>query len=198
MITDREYHAGIHCLKVGIELAEQEKREEQAIDLHLQLADVLNNAGHAPLAAEEIKQTLDKYVKSSEYGKVATLRLKYLYEAGQFDKILEEAPTYQADERCKPYLPQIIYISWVAHRRENKLAEADKLQKDFLEKFPEHPLAADLYFAAAMTALAKSDYEEASRLLEIIQYRYPKSKIIDKAKQIQERLKQNLGQKITK
>ena len=120
------------------------------------------------------------------------LRLKYHYESQQYDTIIEEAPTYQTDPRSKSYLPQILYISWVTHRRENRTDEAEQLQKTFLEKFPGHPLGADMFFASAMTALAASDYDEAQRLLDIIEYRYPESRILPKAKQIKNRIQKTI------
>ena len=59
-------------------------------------------------------------------------------------------------------------------------------QANTLERFA--PLAADMYFSSAMTALASSDYSEAARLLEIVQYRYPESRLQGRVSQIQLRL----------
>jgi tetratricopeptide (TPR) repeat protein len=187
-LNDRDYYVAIHCLKIAIQMAQEQTEQETAISPHFKLAEILSDTGHSSLAADQLKQILDTYPKSSQYSKAAMLRIKYLYESGLYNEILEEVSVYQADERCRTYLPQLLYISWVTHRRQGLSSEADELQKTFLERFPEHPLGADLYFASAMTALAASDYEETERLLEIIEYRYPKSKISQKAKQIQDRI----------
>jgi len=192
LITAREYHAGIYCIKSGISLAEDEKQQETAITLRFQLADLLGTIGHHPLAVQEMKEILNRYPKSDSYAKAAMLYMKYLYESHQYVKILQEASAFQSDPRCKPYLPQILYISWVAHRHEDHVEDANKLQKIFLEKYPDHLLAADMYFASAMMALAASDYEEASRLLELIEYRYPTARVMTKVKDIQKRLAENL------
>ena len=53
---------------------------------------------------------------------------------------------------------------------------------------------ADIYFASAMTALAASDYDQALRMIEIIEYRYPQSRIINKVKQIKQRLEKTVDQ----
>ena len=39
--------------------------------------------------------------------------------------------------------------------------------------------------------MAANDYEKASQLLEMIEYRYPRSRIQQKAKKIQEKLKRS-------
>ena len=124
------------------------------------------------------------------------LTLKYLYEAKQFDQVAKESAKYRADTRSEAYLPQILYISWVTHRREGNAETAEKLQEMFLKKFPQHPLGADMHFSSAMSALANGNYAEALRLLEIVEYRYPKSRIASKVKKLQERLwKSQSGEK---
>ena len=45
-----------------------------------------------------------------------------------------------------------------------------------------------MYFASAMTAMASGDYEEADRLLEIVEYNYPSSRILQRVKGIRNRL----------
>ena len=193
MIEKREYHAGIHCLRVGIERGRETEKTEVIVALRFQLAEVLSRAGHSQLSAEEIKHILDDHPESPEWGKAAMLRLKYLYDAAQFDRIIEEFNGYRHDDRCVKYLPQIVYITWVTYRRGSNTAEADRLKDFFLEKYSRHPLAADMHFASAMTALAASDYDEALRSLEIIEYRYPRSRIARKAKEIRRRLEKTLG-----
>ena len=70
----------------------------------------------------------------------------------------------------------------------SKLAGAGKIEKQFLNRFPKHPLGADMHFASAMTALAGGNYAEALRRLEIVEYRYPKSRLIGKVKKMRQRL----------
>ena len=55
-----------------------------------------------------------------------------------------------------------------------------------------------MYFSSAMTALASSDYAEAARLLEIVQYRYPESRLQTKVRKIQKRLQETLDAKASK
>lgn len=195
LVSIREYHAGMHCLRIGIKQAESEGDSRSAVALRFKLADVLETMGQSPSSAEEMKTVLEKYPKSDDWGKAALLRLKYLYGAGQYAPIIDEAPKYQADKRCAGYLPQILYISWVANRRENHSEEADKLQKLFLKEFPDHPLAADMYFASAMSTLAAGDYKEARRLLDIVVTRFPDSGVAKQANEIRARIEKSVGSK---
>jgi tetratricopeptide (TPR) repeat protein len=193
MMDSQEYHAGIQCLKVAIENTDGQPEVADEVDLRFQLAKVYEKIGHASLAAGQMREVTQCHPKTPSWGKAAMLRLKYLYEAGLFTRIIEEAPVYQADQRCEPYLPQILYIAWVTHRREDRTEQAEKLQRKFLDRFSDHPLGADMYFASAMGALARSDYAEALRLLEVVEYRYPKSRLMKKIKQIQDRLEKTVA-----
>jgi TolA-binding protein len=195
LINAREYHAGIYCLRSGIAMAEEAKDQATAIALRFQLADMLSSIGHQPLAVQEFKELMNRYPQSDSYGKAAMLYLKTMYEAKQYKDILKECAAYQTDPRCEPYRPQILYVSWVTYRHEDQMDAAEKIQKEFLEKYPNLLLASDMYFASAMTALADSKYDEASRLLEIIEYRYPTSRTIDKVKDIRKRIAAMSAQK---
>lgn len=187
-IGSREFYAGIHCLKTGLAVAESGGDAQTTISLRFRLAEIYRDSGHALLAAEQIKTLMDTHPDSDQWGRAAMLRLKYLYEASQFEKVVVEFKPILSNPAAKGYLPQVMYIGWVACRRINDMTAADKVQADFLKQFPKHPLAADMYFASAMTSLAASDYEEASRLLEIVEYRFPNSRLQAKVKQIRERL----------
>ncbi len=195
-IKHRDYHVAIHCIRIGIEQAEQAKKQETAVKLHFRLSDLLTNIGHPDLAAKKMLKLMESYPKCPDWGKAAMLRIKYLYEAADFKTIASEADKYKSDSRCNDYLAQILYISWVTHRRLNDLETAQKLKQQFLKQYSKHPLGADMYFASAMTAMASGDYEEADRLLEIVEYHYPKSRVQQKVKKIRDRLKKTAGGKL--
>ncbi len=196
LIKHSDYHVAIHCIRIGIEQAEQAKKQETAVKLHFRLGDLLSNMGHPDLAAKEMLQLMELYPKCSDWGKAALLRVIYLYKVGDFKTVASEADKYKSDRRCNDYLAQILYVSWVTHhKRLNDLETAQKLQQQFLKQYSEHPLGADMYLTSAMTAMASGDYEEADRLLEIVEYNYPKSRIQQKAKNLREQLKKIAGGK---
>ncbi len=189
MAKSDDYQGAIHCLRVAIQQAAKSRESRTVVACRLQLAELFKKTGHAQLAAEELKQILEGHPTSADWGKIAVRRLKYLYELQQSSTILKESPTYQSDARCKTYVPQIMYVVWATHRREGRPKAAARIRESFLDHFPKNPLAADLYFAAATDALAANDCEEALRLLEIVEYRYPRSKLVPRVRQIQGRLR---------
>lgn len=184
----KDYAGAMAILNEGIGQADKDGNADAETDLRLRLGDLLDLMGHPALAADEARQVWTKAGTSGKAGRSAVLRLKWLYKAEQFQQVMAEAGKYRSDKRCAPYQPQIIYISWVAHRRENRTEKAAKLQDLFLGKFPKHPLGADMHFASAMSALAGGDYPEALRRLEIVRYRYPKSRLVARAKDITEHI----------
>ncbi|MGE5612385.1 MAG: hypothetical protein ACM359_24270 [Bacillota bacterium] len=188
LLEGREYHAALHCLKTAIDLAEKEDRAGAVTWLRIRRAEVLATVGYSNMAAAEIQQLLEKYPNSDSYSRAAMLRLKYLYESDQFPAAGDEAAKYCSDPRVKPHLAQVLYIRWLALRRLNRLEEAKSVQNAFLEQFPNHPLGADMVFASAMAALARSDYPETLRLLDLIEYRYPTAKLLPRVKELQQRL----------
>jgi len=150
LIKAQDYAAAMAVLKEGISQAGKDRDAPNEVDLRLQLGDLLDLMGHPALAAEEAKQVWAKASTPGQAGRSAVLRLKWLYKAEQFQQVMAEAGEYQSDKRCAPYLPQIIYISWVAHRRENKTAQADRLQELFLKEFPQSRRPCPLWQPATM------------------------------------------------
>lgn len=125
-------------------------------------------------------------------------RLSQLYQAELYDRVL----TQVQEERDKPqnaeYRPQILYIQWVADRKVDHSTEASAVQVEFLGKYPDHWLAADMQFADAMTLLANSDYPAASEKLAMIEAKWPDAKVTVKAKEIRERLAKDEGGRMSK
>jgi hypothetical protein len=116
------------------------------------------------------------------------LRLKYLYEGKRLPDVVNEATNFKQDAQCAPYLPQILYIAWVAERRLGTDGNEKKWRDEFLARFPDHPLGADMYFASAMSALAAGEYEQSLHLMDFIERRYPNAGIIDKVHELKQRL----------
>ncbi len=179
---------GIAVLKAAVVLANSEGMADEAVKTHFRLAEVYTMYGHNQLAADEMKLVMTSHPGHKEHGRAALTRLRYLYESGLFDKLLEEAPTILEDKAAADYRPQIIYIAWVANRRQNKQPAADALQERLIRDYPEHPLCADMYFSSAMNLLAAGDYTGASRLLDMISERYDKTPIAAKAREIRKRM----------
>lgn len=185
-----QYLPATSYLKVAIEQAEGNKDlRASAGEMFIQLAELYEEMAHPNLAARTLAEMMEKHPTHKDWGKAAMLRLKYLYGGGALDELAADGTKYAADKRAEGFAMQIRYMLWVTHRRLGQGELASKIQEKFVKNYPQSTLCADMYFASAMTALAEGNYTEAGRLLEVIEYRYPKAPIAAKVKQIQERLK---------
>ena len=117
-------------------------------------------------------------------GQVEVRRLSQLYQAEVYDRVLTESGKSRDDSRFRNYRPQILYLQWVTNRRIENAAEAEVINAEFLQKYPEHGLAADMQFADAMTLLAQSDYSKAAEKLAMIESKWPDAKVAVKAREI--------------
>jgi tetratricopeptide (TPR) repeat protein len=186
----RQYLPAASYLKAAVVHAEADKNlRASAGGLRIQLAELYDEMAHPELAAQTLAEMMQEHPADEDWGKAAMLRLKYLYSYGGFEEVVADGTRYVADKRAGGFGMQINYILWVTHRRLNHAEAAVRIQQEFIKSCPESTLCADMYFASAMTALAEGNYAEAGRILELIEYRYPKAPIAAKVKQIQERLK---------
>lgn len=198
LLRDSRFREAIACLRSLLSHLARDGDEAGATATRYRLAEVLADT-EKPLEAVEILAPL-LISKPSESlgnsggsgasggGRAVMLSLKYAYEAEDFEKLFALSDAYRGAEETGAYRPQVLYISWVAARRDNRPHLAKTVREAFLSGYAGHPLAADIYFAEAMEALARSDYDEAQRLLEYIVYRYPDSRLIKRVEEIQQRL----------
>lgn len=189
LTRDQVYTSAVGCWQQLIARADQQGDADAGVSYRFQLAELLADTGQPQLAAEHVSTIVDLGPAPKTYGKAAMLRLKYLYEAGKIDDVVAQGPRLADTPACRFYRPQILYVTWVALRRQNDAAGAKSIQDRFIEDYPRHVLGADMYFATAMAELAASNYDEASRLLEIVEYRYPQSRLHAKVAEIQKRLR---------
>ena len=195
MFRDKDYAAGQYCLESAIAAAKAAGDQSAYTDLRIRLTDVKADLGQHEQAAEDLKAIMADTTDANLYGKAAMLRLKHLYELqtskqpADYNSVLAEATTYRKDPRCQAYLPQILYIGWVTCRRGEDTAKGEaNWREEFLQRYPDNPLGADMYFATAMSALASSNYEQAQRILQFIEYRYLNSRLLPKVQEIRKRL----------
>jgi tetratricopeptide (TPR) repeat protein len=185
----KDFLKGLAILKATIVLADAEGMADEAVKSRFRLAEVYTMYGHSRLAAEEMKLAATAYPDHKEHGRAVLMRLKYLYDTGDYDEIVQETPALLEDNAAADFRPQIIYIAWVASLRLNKPEAADELQRVLLRDYPDSPLCADVYFSSAMNLLAANDYSAAARMLEMIADRYANTPIAAKSREILERLK---------
>ena len=173
----------------------------EAIAIRFKLAEVLADIGKPAAAAQTLYPLIDRYyeedlsstggitaVSADTMARAVMLTSKYLYEAKDFEALFTLSDKHRDTEAVGAYRPQVLYITWVAARRADRPHLAEIVRESFLTDYAAHTLAADIYFAEAMDALARSDYDAAQRLLEYIVYRYPESRLINRVEDIRKRL----------
>ncbi len=128
-------------------------------------------------------------IRSIPPGQLEVQNLKDLYEAHLYDEVLGECDRAEHDVRFAGYEPQILYIRWATDRRTGRADQADRVQQAFLQRYPDHILAADMHFSTAMNLLASADYRGAEGELALIRDRYPDATVTSKAGDILARLR---------
>lgn len=188
LLARNEYLSAIRCLTAGLEIAREMESNEKAASLAVKLADVYDTMGHLSLAIETMEEVLRQGPQYDGYCKAAALQLKYLYEDGRYKEVTAKASSYLNQNVCEGYQPEILYIAWLATRRDNLQDAAETMKKKFLEKYPQNPLGANMLFDSAINALANTNYSQAREFLEQIEYHHPGSKIMSKVRELKDRL----------
>ena len=111
-------------------------------------------------------------------------RLKYLYRAGDDVRVVAETDLPSAEASR----PERLYFRWAALRRLERLEESDRVAASFFDAHATHPLAADVYFGQAISALAAGEHQKTLDLLEIIEVRFPDAPMIHRVREIRSRL----------
>lgn len=187
-LAGHDYQAAIQCVKVGIDHSADKPFAPEALYLRFRLGELLDQAGYPQLAAVEMRAIVAARVDGGVAGRAAALHLRYLYSAKQYDELVKKSEEYQTGEPYREFLSSILYVTWAAHRATNNTVAAEAVQKRFLSQFPDDPLAAEIYFARAVAARAEGNYDECVRLLEMVEYKFPQSKVLPSVKRMRQSL----------
>jgi hypothetical protein len=175
---NREYHCAIQCYRTGIAQAKALAQPDEAVSLCLSLCDLLAALEHPQIAAEEVKAAMDENPSSTQFGRACVQRLRFLFEAGQVEGVMKESAAYLADCRCSRQMPQLVYVAWATAGRLNRTQEADRLREQFRASWPKHPLCIDMDFATVSRRLTEGKMDEARRLTEEMEVKFPQSPLV--------------------
>jgi hypothetical protein len=187
MLRAEKYSAALACLTDAAEVANSAKQDAQAVKLCFRIAEVLEATGANGSAADELAHVRSICRDPADFARASMLRLKDLHSAERDDEVIAEAAADLNEPRCEANLPQIIYIAWLSARSQ-KGGDAQNWQKTFLARFPDQPLAADIYFSSATDAVSNGDFDTAARVLQFIEYRFPDYRLIAKVRALCDRL----------
>jgi len=186
LTRNKRYDDALACLAAGTKAAHAVDTAT-ADEIALDYAQLLSDVNRPVDAATALKPLVDGKHDRPSFGRAVVLRLKFLYQANDHKSVMAEYRPFLDYPETKDFAPQILYIAWCAARQAQPDLES-RLRKEFLDNFPTNPLGADIYFSTAMQALTASDYAEARRVLEYIEFRYPNSPLMPRVKEIQAKL----------
>jgi TolA-binding protein len=139
------------------------KREWQEYDA-FQAGAALQRNGQFEKAAARWAKFLDAYPSSSHTPEAMLNRAECLVRLGQKKAAADLYAAWLTKFSDQKLAPNVLYAQGVA-QDEAKLPEAGKTYDQFLEKFPDHPLAAEVMLRrAGLFSRAKNDVQ-AERLL---------------------------------
>jgi len=190
-LGSKDFLKGIAVFRAVIILADAEKRTDEAVAARFRLAEIYIMYGHAQAAADELKMAATAYPGHKEHGKAVIMRLKHLYDAKLYDRILEEIPDALADKAAAEYRPQFLYLGWLTNRHQGKQEASEEFQKQFIRDYPNHPFCADMLFASATSLMAAGEYADAERLLEMITEKYSNRLIAAKSRENLTKIQEN-------
>ncbi len=183
------WRSAIACARHAVDRLEKAGDVAEGVKARISLAKFYDRSGNPTVAAAEVKKAMDVYSKSGYWSSLAALRLMYLYKAQQSQAVITEYKEYVAKPRAINAKPHFMYVAWLAYRKLHKTEEAKDLRERFLAKYFTHNLAADFYYDAAIESITEDDLAGASKYLDIIIQRAPKSPLASKAR----KLKTSLG-----
>jgi hypothetical protein len=156
--------------------------------------DTLSYARAAPILAMDVRPTgLPSGAPPIDVAELAPgaelHNLKDLYAAGQFQQVLTECVSAEDDQRYSDWHPQLLYLAWASDEKLGNIDDGDRLRNSFLQQYPRHIFAADMYFEQAMRLLADAQYQAADDELAMIEGYFPASRVAEKATGMRMRLK---------
>ena len=104
------------------------------------LAKLLNQLGHADLAAQQAELALNETQDEDTFGEALRRHVIYLFVAKSYGKVVNLVLACPEYKRMKSRLWHIRLLSWESHRRLDQAEEAQKLHKMFMAQFHRHPL----------------------------------------------------------
>jgi TolA-binding protein len=174
--------------KAAVAIRLKHAGQDASLRPDLDLAKSYDQAGHSSLAAGVMQSAMQGFPRSPDWGSVAVMRMVYLCKAKQWDTACQEFPTYDGDQRCRAHASNLLYLGWLAHARGGLKEKAEEIKGRLIREHPGSILCADMHFDSAVQAIQEGRIQEAQRLLEIIEYRFPSSSLVARAKELKKGL----------
>lgn len=165
------------------------KDRSKIAELRLKVAEGYARCGDFVVAARTCKQIADDLPDAPFYGKTMAMYFGYLAREAKADQIVTETQSALWDVRCKPYLPQILYLRWWALCKLNRQDEAVRIAQRLIEQYPGNPCIAPVLLERATDALARQQYDQCRQLLTKLTKDFPDTESARRAEEILARFK---------
>jgi hypothetical protein len=189
LVRQSRYQSATACLRMAISEAERSGSSERALGFRLELAEFLHATGRLSLAMAEAKKVLDAK-DAPHVAQAAVLRLRYLFENRELDRVIAEASSYVAQDQCKSQEPEIRFMAWSAVYAKGDRKKAELLKQEFFQKYPDHILRADMLFSELVELLTQDEFQRSHQMIDLIESKYPDSRVTPKVKDIRIRLRE--------
>ena len=172
-------------LRVAIgQLADKDK----IVELRLKIAENFSKSGDIASAVKECEQIANDFSDSLLYGKVMSSYFAYLAKDSKVEKILQEIDSALEAPQCQTYLPQLMYLKWLALRKTSQPSLASQIGEHLIENYGDNPYIALVLLAHGTDALSDGRYDESRNLLMQLRKKFPQTSSARQALEILARL----------
>ncbi len=175
-------------LLLHIALDDTKDRNKMA-ELRLKIAEGYARCGDYATAIQTCRQITDDLPNATFYGRTMATYFSYLAKEAKVDQIVTETKSALRDVRCKPYLPQILYLRWWALCKVDKREEAVRVAQRLIEQYSGNPCVAPVLLERATDALARQQYDLCHELLTKLTNNFPGTESAKRAEGILARFK---------
>ncbi len=187
--AEQDLSAAIACFAAGAKIAHFQGLVQNEHDFRLALAQGLVEHKDFSLADEQAQLVISGSPEDHAYGTAQMLHLRSLYGMQQYVVVISGVDQCKDDKRCQSCLPQILFMGCMAGRQSGMSEiEQQKRERQFLGKYPDHPLAGYIYLAQSLDFVAEAKYDEANNLFKLIESKYPQADFIPRVRAIEKKL----------
>lgn len=175
-------------LSLHIALDDTKDRNKMA-ELRLKIAEGYARYSDYATAIQTCRQIVENLPNTPFYGKTMATYFGYLAREANADQIVKETESALRDVRCKPYLPQILYLRWWALCKVDKRDEAARIAQRLIEEYSRNPCVAPVLLERATDALARQQYDQCREFLVKLTKDFPGTESAKRAEGILARFK---------
>lgn len=187
-LAQKDVTGAYQCAKAALKEADDSKNVKAQVQLNLLIAEIQSLAGNHQIAAGQAKIALTQATEREDRLRAMLLRLKFLFQAAQYEDLLADVHSFKADASAKVIMDRILYLEWITLIRINKDQDAKTIGDKLVKDYPQSQFTSEIHYHNAIQFLVQGKYDDASKELEIVELRYPDSSAAKQAKDMRAKL----------